>query len=334
MTTTKTTKATKLKPTPAALAIHKQQISEVREGFLNIAEFGAGMTAFFTRANELEVRADNTLAVIRKTAVPTNGSEDERVQLDIKTARADLKETTEHYDTITKVVTRLHRFFTAKRKRTTDPLEESIKLGNNLHNAWTRMENERVERVNAERRRKAEEAERLKNQKRLDALERKALAAEAKSKDLSERETRFVELVIGGVQPMRAAQQVGYQEPFDRAAKLMGTPKIIKAIKAKQEAAALREQQRQIVDAPPATEFVEEKADVRRAAGTRGDRTTWKAVLDDEALLIEAVIAGNLGIPHDVVMVDRVKLNEYARRFQKQIDRWPGCHAESETGLV
>src|SRR5437773_4581794 len=73
------------------------------------------------------------------------------------------------------------------------------------------------------------------------------------------------------------------------------------------QAAALRNE-RLVVDVP------EVAMNVTRAAGTTSDRTTWSGELLDEQALINAILEGSdHSIPFDLLRIDTVKLNQYAR---------------------
>lgn len=307
-----------------------QQIAETRQGLTTLDTFGVSLEQFFTRAEELKRRSDETLTMAKQTLAPQNAAEDEAVQTDAKRINADIREDQEHFDTITKVITRLHKFFTGYRARVMDPAEEAKVIVNRLHNGYTESERRRVAEENDRRRREAEQLAADSRRRELADLEAAALKAEAASPDLSQREAEFVRLTVDhNVSPAQAATRAGYANPFDTAARLMASGKIQKAITARQEAQRLRQQAQEAAQQPVGeAAFEAATANITKAPGAK-DVTRWKAVVDDASLVFQAVLAGV--IPQDVLMVDQVRLNKYAQSLHTLIDQWPGVHAESET---
>lgn len=320
------------RPTTALTPVVTQQIAETRQGLTTLDTFGVSLEQFFTRAEELKVRSDETLTEAKILRVPKTAAEDERLQVNAKQINADVRETQEHFDTITKVITRLHKFFTGYRARVMDPAEEAKVIVNRLHNGYTEAERRRVAEENDRRRREAEQLAADSRRRELADLEAKALKAEAESPDLSKREAEFVRLTVDhNVSPQQAATRAGYANPFDTAARLMASGKIQKAIKARQDAAALRQQAQEAAQQPVGeAAFEEATANITKAAGAK-DVTRWRAVVDHPDRLIQAVLSGTPGIPQDVLMVNQVRLNKYAIDLHRLIDQWPGVHAESET---
>lgn len=332
--TAKSKTPTKQTPAPpAAMVPYAADMADTRDGLGVLANFGMNLEAFFERAEHLTRRADETLLEARGVAAPTTAGEDEQIQIKAKRGNEDLRETRAHYDTITKVLTRLHRYFTGKRTRTEQPTEEAVKILNRLHNGWTDAERRRVAQENERRRLQAEQDAAAERQRDLDRLEAQALEREARMEELSEREQKYVQLVCTGTEPTAAAKMCGYKDAFGTAARLQGTEKIRQAILAKREALALREAASTVAQQPVDVDFEEATANVTRAAGVK-ERTTWKGVVDDERAFVDAVIAGTYGIPRELLIIDRVLLNDKARGLKKLMDKWPGVHAESSTGLV
>jgi hypothetical protein len=77
----------------------------------------------------------------------------------------------------------------------------------------------------------------------------------------------------------------------------------------------------------------EVKPDIARAAGAV-DRTTWSAEILDEVAAVDAIIGGKHGMPRDLLMINPIKANEYARSLHKRMDLWPGMRARRKTGVV
>lgn len=319
--------------TTTLVAVEPLEFTETRQGFAALSDFSARLAEFLERAEFLTKRSDETLERAKRLVAPTSAQEDEAIQLEAKRSNADLRETREHFDSITKPLTQLHRYFTGKRTRAEQPTEEATKIHNRFHQGWVTAERLRVERENEVRRLAAEAKAREEQRRELDKLEAAALAKEAASDALSERERRFVELATSGTEAAAAATQAGFADGFKAAARLMGSAKVQRAIAARMEAASIRQQAEAVRQEPIAVDFVPVEANITRAAGAK-DRTTWTAVVDDADLLIAAAISGKHGIPRDVLKVDEVKLNEYARSLHHLIDKWPGVRAVSSTKVV
>lgn len=306
-----------------------QEIGELLRAFV------AGVVGFFKRAGELEQGALQTLDQARQLQAPADADDDEGIQRFIKRVNDDRKIVAEHWK-ITSTIHQFHRRMTGRRDRADQPLEQAGKIAQDHHNRYADAERRRAqleqERVEREAREKAE-ADR---HRELEALEREALRAEAKSGDLSDREANFVRLVAGGLNSSTsadlAARNAGFKLP-NMAARLMAMPKIQRAIEARKKADAARQQKAALELSPLDVQVEDVRPDLRRAAGAV-DRTTKSAELLDARKLIDAVIAGGHGIPNDVLMVNEVKLNQYARDLGELINRWPGVRLKKTTRTV
>jgi hypothetical protein len=301
----------------------------VNEGGL-ITGFLSGLKGFLQgRALELEQRANLNLAAARAMKPPTNKHEDDAVQNFVRGAKFDLKQVTDEWE-ITSLVHRFQRRLVAHRQRAEEPNKEAIALATRLHTTYEeqalRKAREEEDRINRERERAAREA----RERELEELDAKAVAAEASSPDLSDREQLFVSHYIRTGNAIDAARAAGYRDPAAQAQRLSGSEKVQKAVQAKRDAEVLRQQATAKREAPIEVERAEVKADVV----TKGQRVTWSAELVDARLLVEAVLGGRHGIPADVLTVDTAKLNEYARSLQTAIDRWPGVRAKKTTTIV
>ncbi len=294
-------------------------------------------TEFFGRADKIEKTALDVLAFAKTVKAPTSGDEDVEVQKLVKRIGVGIKTAEGHWDGtdqdpgITRILFRLHRRSTNKRDIAIKALKEAESIGNRLHNGWTAAEQRRVDEENARRQREADAKAERDRLAELAELERKAIAAEDKSPELSAREERFVDEYVSKANAAEAARLAGFADPSKRATILLQSKKVQKAIELKRTAIALREQKEAIAAAPivPA-EIVEEKPDIQAASGAH-DVTRWKAKLENEEAFIAAVFEGKLGIPRDVLCVDVTKLNQYARDLKTAINRWPGVKAVSDT---
>lgn len=297
-----------------------------------IRSFFGQLPAFFTKARELEKKAADTMVAAASLVMPTSAAEDVRIQTFIKNANAQAKEVEEHWS-ITSAVHGFHRKLTAARDRAYDPNKKAADLAQRLHNNYVQAEQRRVDEENRRRQAEAEERARKAREAELAEAERKATEAEAASENLSVREQRFVDLVHQGVVPSQAAHRAGYKDTT-YGVRLMELKKIKAALEGKRTADALRRQAEAKKYEPLQVEDVEEaKPDVAKAAGAT-DRKTRRAEVTNAAALIAAVISGGYGIPLDVLCVDTVKLNEYARQYREQLRRWPGVKYVEDTTTV
>lgn len=317
--------------TPEVIVDSQELQVTTTEGGL-IESFVRGLSGFFTRATALETRAKQLLEEAKSWKQPTDGASDKALVEKVRTITAAKREIEDHWQ-ITATVSRFHRRLTAARDRGVDVLEEASQLGTRLHNAYAEAERRRAREEEDRQRREAEERAKLDRERELARLEAAALEAEASSPDLSDREARFVDYYTGPYsEPARAAQHAGYKNPDQAAAKLLSQDKILQAIAAKRDALRLREQATAKRTAPVEVESVRVQADV-----AKGDTSRWSGEVIDAGAFLAAVLdplaRTRLGIPADVVTIDTVKLNEYARALHEQLDRWPGVRAKKTTSI-
>lgn len=285
--------------------------------------FLGNLTSFFRDATALETKAKDMLAEAKRFTVPAvdDIDGDAALQTFIKSASSVKKEVETHWG-ITSTIHGLHRKLTGARDRAVSPLTEAQNLAQQHHNAFA----ERARRIAAEEQRRinreAELAAQRERDEELARMEAAAIAAEEQSETLSDRELRFVELVYRGSAPYAAAKTVGYKTPETVASRLMESAKVKAALEGKRQAEAIREQATAVRETPVQATAQRVTTQVARVGS---DRVTHSAEVVDARLLIEAVIGGKHGIPVDVLKVDEVKLNEYARSMEGLIDRWPGA---------
>lgn len=292
-----------------------------------IGSFVAGLKEFLRVADGYEAKAATTLSTVQALVRPANSTEDERIQTIVRQATADIKEIEQHW-TVTSLMHQFHKRLVARRDKGVTMLEKAKGLGNRLHqdykDAEQRRADEETRRINAENEQKA----RIEQEQRAAELEQLAVTAEATRADLSERERTFVDLVYAGHGAPQAARTAGFKDPVSRAVVLMATAKIQTAIQAKHEAAALRQQATAKRQEPVVYDDVTVEADITKG----GDRSTWSAEVFNERALIQAVIAGQ--VPVDILCVKQTVLNDYAKKFQHNLDRWPGVKAVKRTSIV
>lgn len=315
----------------AALVAAVPELLQVRDDSMTFREWMTTLTPFFTQAKQLEVEAKETLALAKRLVPPTNGAQDTAIQTFIRQASAAVKQAEAHW-TVTAMLFNFQRRLVTVRKRTTDPLTEAQNLAQDLHNRYVEKEKQRVAEENRRRQQEADEQAARERQAELDRIEAAALKAEAQSPNMSDRERVFVVGVIGGTAAMYAARDAGYKDYVKQSERLMKDPKILGAIDAGKTAKALRDQAaaKAAVPVRPA-EIQEEKADV---GGAGSDRNTKSMEVLDEAELVAAVIAGRHGIPTDLLMINPVKGNQYARDFGEVINRWPGVRLKKKVTTV
>lgn len=293
-----------------------------------------GLAPFFQKATALETAALSTLTTAKQLKAPESSPADEVIQKFVQKTTADAKAVEAHW-AITGIVFRFHRRLTAKRDIATRALKEANEIGNRLHNAYTAAERRRVE---EEERRQREAAEFLARQEReadLARAEQEAIEREAAIPELSEREARFAELFSAGTTlAPDAARIAGYKEWGTMAAKLLALPKIIAAVKAKQEATAIRRQaearRAMPLDVEPLPEI---KPDITRA-GSAHDRTTYTAEIIDAKKFVLAALGGEYGIPAIALEPSQSGLNQCARDMGELINRFPGVRLKKVTRVI
>lgn len=302
-----------------------------------LRSFMGGLGRFFTDAVALEKKAKERLDIARQLKPPTNADEDAKVQIAIRDAKLTRKEIDAHW-TITQVVHGLHRKLTAARERAGLIADQAADIAQKLHNRYAEDERQRAIAETNRLRREAEERESLRRMEEERELEAKAVAAESASPELSERERTFVELVSQGALWHIAAQRAGFKDGHKAAARLGDSLKIKQALKAKEDAAAIRQQAAARRDRPLEVEFEEVKPDIARATPGGFDRSTWSAEVYDEDAFMAAVLDPRtrtaLGIPADVATFRQPKLNELAKSLNENINKWPGVRAVKKTTTV
>lgn len=306
-----------------------------------ITGFLAGLVPFFRQATALENRAKAKLALARTFTLPKPGDVDgdAALQTFIKEASAERKAVEKHWE-ITGAIHQFQRKLVAARDRvigegtkekTPGYLVEAQGIAQRLHNTYVEDARRRAA-EEQERIRKAEEERQAEIRRQdLERMENEALAAEAASADLSERERVFTEEIARGKTPYDAARTANFAQPRSQAEKLLKLPKILLAIAAIKDAAAIREQAAAVKAAPLDVQV--ETVRVEKA-GVGTDRTTYAIEFTDPQLLREAVLGGKHGIPTDILTPDQVKGNAYARDFREIVNRWPGCRLVKKTTTV
>lgn len=299
-----------------------------------IVAFLANLVPFFRQAQQLEDECKLTSLSATRLVPPTTAGEDEGLQVFIKNNGTTKKKVLEHWDGICGAFFAVHRRLTGRRGVAVQMLDDANTVAQRLHNTYVAAQRRKADEENERRRQEQERIAHETQEREAAELERLATAAEEGSPTLSPRETVFLSHVLMTGDSQKSARFAGFADPLKAAARLMSMPKIQQALKVAREAMAARQQATAVRSKPVDIGPIDEvRPDISRAPGAV-DRTTWTADVLSEARLIEAIISGEYGIPHDVLTVNTVKLNQYARDLQERLNRWPGVRANKNTRTV
>lgn len=307
------------------------EVTQVRGEVTTLAGWFTSMVPFFRRAGELRAEGLARLQHARELGVPTTNADDEYLQRHIVDSKTGSKNVVEHFLPVTRALDKLHKTVTGSRTKVAEGFTEAAEIAQRNHNTFADEQRRKAAAEEARLKRIAEEQAEADRKAELLELERKAVDAEEASADLSERERIFVERVAAGVGAQQAATLARFADPLKSAARLMSLGKITTAINGLKDAAAIRRQAEAVKEQPIIVKTERPTIGVSRAQGVR-DNTTWSARVTDPALLIEAVFAGD--VPRDVLMIDEVRLNSYARKLHELINTWPGVEAKDTTRTV
>lgn len=339
----KTTKATKAAPPPDIEVVDgpvNEEHALVSEDTGKLRTFMGGMVPFFQRAGELERAAKERLDVARQMqtkylrTLPADADEDLKIQNELLASKRERKVIDETWG-ITQVMSQLHKRLVAGRERAGKMLDEAATIYQDIHNRYAREQQRIADEENRRRRIEEEQRETARRAREQEELEAAAVKREAEMEGLSEREQRFVELVANGFNgPSTAARTSGYKDAEKAGERLMATPKIIAAIDALRDAAAIRQQAKAKTEEPLVVDTPTVRANVTKAAGSRSV-TTKSAAVDDADAFLAAVLdpktRATLGIPTDCLIIDEAKLNQHARNLGDIINRWPGVRLVTKT---
>lgn len=299
-----------------------------------IAKFRADLMLFLREGQSLEAEAVAMRTVARDrvlTKAPSTKEEDLATQDKTRAANALGKRIGEHWENLTGPAGRFHRALTGKRKIGQDAAADAANVYQGNHNQFKENEDRRVREENERLRRVEEDRLRAERQLETEKLDAEALRLEMGGATLSDRESIFVAAVLRGESGARAAKIAGYKTPEVMGARLLDLPKIVAALAQKREAETLRQQAAAVKAAPVSAPSVPA---VQSEASQAGDRTTYSAEVVSDMAVVNAVIDGTHGIPRDLLMVNPVKANQYARELRTVIDRWPGMRLKKTTRTV
>jgi hypothetical protein len=254
----------------------------------------------------------------------------------IKGAKQLKRKIEEHWSRITRSVDEMKRNLLNFKREDLAPVEDAITRVERLAIDYENVERRRQAEKQEQERRDAEERSRLERQQELARLEREALKREASSPELSERETTFVAAYVYGIgtrgDAFNSATRAGYADPLKAGSRLIGSEKIQKAIAAKREAVAIREQAEARKAAPVEVVVREVESELGKVAGT-STRTTYSAKIVDLAKFQAAVLDGT--IPFDYVDPNGPALNQAAKRLGGLFESaFPGCELVKKQGIA
>ena len=302
-----------------ALALMQPATEELRA--YDFDAFALAITELEDRGKALGKRAD-------KLPVKATAKSAERSQEIVREARLAKRDIPDTWNVLRKIQG-LVKLMVGRRQVAERSFDAAIETAQEHHFLYVDAENKRVAAEQERKRLEAEAAAAKKRARELADIEAKAVAADEASPNLSEREERFVEFALAGAEPVDAARAAGYSSPEKRGPKLAKSEKIKAAIEAQEAATEARRRADAVREAP-----LEVEADGKMPEKLKeGTRRGSAEILDHEALRA-AVIGGTHGIPVDVLIVDAVRLNQYARELGKLINRWPGCRLKIKRTLV
>jgi hypothetical protein len=267
----------------------------------------------------------------------------------IRAGKEIKRKMTSHWQRITRSIDDLKRTMFGFRDDDIGPLDLGLVAAEGVVLRYENAEKERVRRREEEDR-LARERKALEDRNReLEAAEDRALELEQQSEGLSARELWFVEKVYSNglelANPtatdlramIRIATDAGYKKNVDvEVARLLRSKKILVAIEAKKDAAAIREQaeaKRQqpihVVDTPPV------EAQVAQGRGLPTTRTYYSAEVFDANQLREAFLNGKVDpqalIPNEVYLNAQARAAKSAEIFERA---FPGVRLKSRQGLA
>lgn len=286
-----------------------------------LVQFFGGFVKFFSTATELEDQAKALAERSQTFTLPKTAEQDAALVRFVQEANASRKLIVSHWE-ITSAFSKLHKRLVAVRERGVLYADTAAQRAQRLHNDYLAAEARRVREENEAREREAEAKARIEREAELRRLEAAAVEAEEVSSTLSPREVAFVRYFREGKTGKQAAQLAGYKDPIGQAARLQTSEKIRAAIKAADDADAIRRQQ--AAKAAQPLNVVQPERAVANVIKTGTERTYKGAELTDEKALIAAILEGKLGIPIDLLTINPSKLNQYGRDLGVLVNRWPG----------
>jgi hypothetical protein len=281
-------------------------------------------------------------------AIVITDRESYRRAKELYAAGKDIKrKMSEHWQRITRSIDALKKTMFGFRDDDMGALDHGLVIAERIIIDFENAERDRIRREEERRRQEAEAKAKEERERELAKADALAFALEEKAEGLSQRELWFVEKVfeqrLDVANPtaldLRAmqviAKQAGYKDVDTQVARLLRSPKILDALKAKHDARAIREQAQAKREQPidvAETAPVETPLDAGR--GLRTTRTYYSAEVVDVQKLREAYIAGDLNletlIPNEVYLNSQARTAKSAEIFEKA---FPGCRLKTKQSI-
>lgn len=284
------------------------------------------------------------LAAVQAMAV-TSKESCELLLADIKRWKQENREIEDFYDSPKDGMVKLLYTAYVKARDMRDahlrPRKLAIEAGEKLTSAWNR-EAKRLEQEEADRRRReAEEQERQRRAEEAAKAEEAALALEASSNVLSEREQRFVEAFsrenFNPTQLLMLVKRLGYANPEQQAKRLLTSEKIQQAITNAQKAAAIRREAEAKQAAPIMVETQPVESQVAKVAGVSQREYYSCGEVDLRALVLAVAedIQHGDGTKIQALQANMVFLNAEARSLKSMFSRvWSMCQLVKREGVA
>lgn len=273
-------------------------------------------------------------------------SSHEIVLADIKRWKEENREIEAFYSNSKKdgLVDKLYSAYTAARDMRDNhlrPRKDAIAAAEKQCGAWV-AERKRIELEEADRiRREAEAREQARRDEEARKAEEAALALEASSNVLSEREQRFVAFVVAQGSALApgsigtAAMRAGYKDFRNQGLRLMKSAKIQDAIANAQKAAAIRRESEAKQSAPILVEAPQVESQIGKVSGISTRTYYGCAELDGRQLieLARRVVEGSL--PAQAIQPNMPFLGEQARSLKENFERvYPMCKLTKRDGVA
>lgn len=283
-------------------------------------------------------RADDAVALLARAKALTIEDKATHGQAlrELREGKTIKRDIAAHWKTLKDAINKLRTHVLDLERAEVGPAEDGIAELEKKALAWDRAEEARVEREQAEERAAATERANADRERELADAEAAALEAEGASEDLSEREQQFVAIVarnlVSNIGATEAAEQVGYKDPAKRAAILLNTPKIIKALSGLRTAAAIRQQADARRTQPVIPDVVNVEANTAKVSGV-SKRVNYSCESADVVVMLEAWKRGE--IDAQAFLPNMPYLNGQARDNKDLFEQlFPGCKLARKEGYA
>lgn len=240
----------------------------------------------------------------------------------LKGAKALKREIVDHYKRIKDPINVARNTVLDLEKQHLAPIDQAIAIAERVDTSYVR-EQQRREQEEADRlRREAEAQERARREQEAAQAEAAALALEASSNVLSEREQRYVTIIasrgLASLSPDavgRAAKEAGYTDIPKAVARLMSSAKINSAIANAQKAAAIRRESEAKQAAPITVEAQAVESQIGKVSGMRSVTSYYCRSFNTKEVL--ARLAEEYGQSEEITaLVDQYLANQSRQLFE------------------